>query len=123
MRVLMPDVQASNQVYAHPQNLPITGSWIPTQNGTVCASLASTGGIDCGVVREDWFTYLDVECWCLIDGADHDNITTEPGDSGSPIYSQGSSWLTAIGLHSTAFGYFARVEDLLIHWNSNVVGG
>lgn len=114
-RIQMGDSHASDDVYAGPYN--ITGSRYPSQGEAVCASLGRSLGIDCGTIRDSYKSWTSSTCGCPVYGADHDHITTQLGDSGSPIY-VGSTSAVAIGVHNTLAGEFARIQDAFPAWGA-----
>ncbi|MGH2445108.1 MAG: hypothetical protein ACRDGD_03620 [Candidatus Limnocylindria bacterium] len=114
-RIQMGDSHASDDVYAGPYN--ITGSRYPSQGEAVCSSRSMSLGIDCGTIRDSYKSWTSSHCGCIVYGADHDNISTQPGDSGSPIY-VGSTSAVAIGVHNTSAGDFARVQDAFPAWGA-----
>lgn len=118
-RINMQDWQASDDVYAGPIN--ITGSRYPSQGEAVCASLGRTQWVDCGTIRDTYKSWTSQTCGCPVYGADHDGIATQVGDSGSPIYAgvAGGNGV-ALGIHDTAAGEFARVQDAFPAWGSVV---
>lgn len=121
MYVTMADAQASQYIYACCTD--ILGYAFPIQNETVCASLGKTNAIRCGTVTSTWLSYLsdtpnpDIHVW----GGDT-SITTIDGDSGSPVYRLNDrNQATAIGVNTTEFGQFARLDTSLDNWGANVV--
>lgn len=116
-RIQMPDPQASDDLFGGPSN--IVGSRYPSQGEAVCASLSMTQTIDCGTIRDAYKSWTSSTCGCPVYGADHDSISTQPGDSGSPIY-VGTSSAVAVGIHNTGAGEFARVQDAFPAWGAVV---
>ncbi|HKZ26243.1 MAG TPA: hypothetical protein VJ398_10680 [Acidimicrobiia bacterium] len=121
MYVSMNDAQRSQYIYAC--CLDILGYVFPIQGETLCASLGRTNNIRCGVVQSTWVKYKsdtpnpDIFVW----GGDL-GISAANGDSGSPIYRlNDSNQARAIGLITTEFGEFARLDTSLDNWNANVV--
>lgn len=112
MRVEMPDAQADDQIFGISSN--IVGHRDPVQGEAVLASLGNTNAVDGGTVSEDFHSWTGDSCGCTIWGANHDNISTAPGDSGSPISvgSIGGS-AVAVGIHNRATGDFARMDDVV----------
>lgn len=118
-RIQMSDAQDSDGIYATSHN--VSGSRMPINGETVCAALGGTSEtIDCGTISDDWKSYFMFECWCNVNGGDTSGISTQGGDSGSPIYVPGQGFEIAIGVHSDANGHFARIQDALVHWNATI---
>jgi hypothetical protein len=121
MWVSMADSQASQYIYGCCTD--ILGYGYPIQNETVCDSLGWTNAIRCGTATSTWLSYLsdtpnpDIHVW----GGDT-SISTIDGDSGSPVYRlNDSNQATAIGVNTTEFGQFARLDTSLDNWGANVV--
>ena len=57
----------------------------------------------------------DITVW----GADT-TLTSQLGDSGSPVYRRLSNELWAIGTLSNASGKIGRIEDAIDHWGITV---
>lgn len=111
--------QASAAVYD--TSAKVTSSGNPITNEMICASPGKTDnlwntGNDCGWVQIGTIQYAG-ECLpspCFLNGANHDGISTDSGDSGSPIFRVTSSTsLTAVGIHATAGGFFAKMASSL----------
>lgn len=118
-RSQMSDLQDSDGIYATSHN--VSGSRVPLTGETVCAALGGTSEvIDCGTIADDWKSYYMFECGCFVNGGDHNGISTQTGDSGSPVYVPGQGFEIAIGVHSDSNGHFARIQDALVHWNASI---
>jgi len=122
MRVQMNDSQASALMYADSGDMG--DGALPIVNETVFASLGVSNLKKSGTVTDDWTSWTSEYCHVTMWGGDT-NISTIPGDSGSPIYrrfSFGGEWyLTPIGIGNTAVGQFGRVRDALNHWGATIV--
>lgn len=106
------DAQAGQIPYAW--NVAITTWAYPTTGAAVSASLGRTDALDPGIINDNYLTYTGENCGAQTVAADHNGIVAQGGDSGSPIrwneYGEGNR---AVGVHSTANGYFARVRDAI----------
>jgi len=121
MRVEMPDAQAADDIYSITSN--IVGWRDPVQGEAICASLGNSNSIDCGTVSEDFHSWIGDSCGCTIWGANHDNISTIGGDSGSPIsVGPGAPYpATGVGIHNRSNGDFARLDDVLDAFGAELV--
>jgi hypothetical protein len=72
-------------------------------------------GNDCGWVQIATIQWLgNCASTCILNGANHDGISTDGGDSGSPIFRVISSTsLTAVGIHAAGGGWFAKMQQAL----------
>lgn len=112
MRVQISDTQDSNRIYLDTQL--VTTSRNPIQGEAICASLGFDGSFDCGTVVDAVDSWIGEASGCVIKRADHDGITTIPGDSGSPIVNNVSVGnFAAIGIHNNSAGNFARMQTVL----------
>lgn len=122
MRVQMADAQASAVMYGDSGDMG--QSLLPVVNETVRASLGVSNQVKTGTVTDIWQSWTSTYCNKTMYGGDT-NISTIPGDSGSPIYrrwSFGGEWfITPIGIADTAVGQFGRVRDAQDHWGFTVV--
>lgn len=122
MRVQMNDSQASALIYADSGDMG--DGALPVVNETIFASLGISNVKKTGTVTSDWTNWGSDKCGATMWGGDT-NLTTIPGDSGSPIYRRfnfGGEWyITPIGVSATAGGAFGRVRDALDHWDATVV--
>lgn len=116
-RVQMSDGQASNRIYGWSSAQNITGHRYPTPGETICSSLGARNDTRCGYVASTSTSWTSTTCNCTVYGADHNNIPSGGGDSGSPLFRNGS----AIGVHATTWGRFALVSDAMWLWGINVV--
>ena len=112
MRVQMSDGQASDSLYDSAASInavdwPTTGLWI-------CASMGISNSKNCGNVSDNYTSWTGAACNCTIYGGKH-TISRTGGDSGSPIF-DGNQPYTAIGIHNTASGGFAIMNDVLFEW-------
>jgi hypothetical protein len=118
-RYELPDNQVSNNVYKRIAD--IEGSGNPLQGEAICASLGVSDTFDCGWVDDATFSWESSTCGCPVSGARHEGISTQGGDSGSPIMRQTSSTIfIGVGVHNNANGGFAKLQVSLNHWGWQV---
>ena len=120
MRVQMANNHSNFRVYGIVRN--VQGRSNPVQEETLCASLGRTDAIDCGIVNDADIVYNDTNGEHVVQAFDMDFISTQGGDSGSPIYRalSGTNAL-AIGSHSTAGGLASKLGAALTEWGAGVV--
>lgn len=111
MRVQIADSQASNLLYLSVR--VVTSARDPILNELVCAHLGNTNTIDCGTVGSANTSWISSTCGCVVWGADHNNISTMGGDSGSPLVAGSGSGAIAVGIHNNSAGNFAKVGSAL----------
>lgn len=119
----LPNGRVSAKIYGLSASYSVTGVRFPYVNDYVCASLGRSDVIDCGFVDDSYQVYTlggvppacPAASGCALIGADHRDITTQTGDSGSPIYYPvpSSSSALAVGIHSSSGGAFARMTDII----------
>jgi hypothetical protein len=124
MVVSMPANQASKEIYDTTR--AVAGSGNPVLGETIYISPGEydemhNTGIDTGVVAHATYSYVDDTTGFIIHAADADNFATVDGDSGSPIYRALGAGAVALGAHTTAQGWFARMQDSLdaANWGIN----
>ncbi len=116
-RVQMSDGQASNFIYGWSSGNNVTGHRYPGPSETICSSMGARNEVRCGYVASTSTSWTSTTCNCTVYGADHNNIPSGNGDSGSPLFRNGS----AIGVHANDGGKFALVSDAMWLWGIDVV--
>jgi len=116
-RVQMSDSQASSAIYGWSSSANITGHRYPGPGETICSSMGVRNETRCGYVASTATSWTSSTCNCTMTGADHNNIPSGGGDSGSPLFRSGS----AIGVHATSGGKFTLVSDAMWLWGIDVV--
>ena len=139
LRLSMFDVQASENVYGFTS----APSWGPEQynaiNGypisgeTLCVSLGKSNRSDCGTVTSTNIRYWSDTTGFWVWGAKMNGLTPIPidGDSGSPVHRSYQytgpgtpHWRhTAVGVLTTEFGEFAKINTSLAVWNATIWTG
>lgn len=113
MTVQISDSQDSSMVYN--RTTEISAGWVPYDGEGVCASRGvSATAWACGVIQDNFLSWIGGHCSCTLYGADS-SIAFIEGDSGSPIVDS-IFQNTAVGVASTTNGYFAILADALIEW-------
>ena len=117
-RVQMSDGQASNWIYGWSSGNNINGHRHPSPSETICSSMGARNEVRCGYVASTSTSWSSPGCnGCTQYGADHNNIPSTGGDSGSPLFRHNK----AIGVHANGGGRFAVVSDAMWVWGSDVV--
>ena len=117
------DVQASDNIFGCCTDIVGMGS--PILNEVLCASLGRTQAIHCGPVLVTWGQHFSSTGGFNVWGA-RINISTQGGDSGSPVYrlvasDPNENQARAVGANSTSTGRFARLDTSLDDWGASVV--
>ncbi len=116
------DAQASDHVYYPNQVRRVTGARAPLTGEVVCASMARSDTIDCGVVADNWTDWESTVCGCQMWGASVTGISAVPGDSGSPVYAPSNDKpVEALGVLGQTNGNFAHVMSALNYWNASII--
>ena len=105
-RVFMSSAQASSWIYLSPTSSLLFSAWpFPIQYHVIKASLGNSNTVPTGIVTTSFGEYFlgGSGCNCWLQGGRH-NLSTIPGDSGSPIWHDSPS--QAIGVHSSSGGWF-----------------
>jgi hypothetical protein len=87
----------------------------PIEGETLCANLGiSSTASKCGTVTDASISWTSSTTGFTVTGADL-NITTIPGDSGSPIHTPGDpgDYVWAVGISDTAGAHFARMGSIM----------
>lgn len=117
MRVQIADDQDSSLIYGWATSL--TTDEYGVVGDPICGSLGNTAVVDCGTVADAYAEWNDGTYTVI--GADHNDIATMGGDSGSPIVLNISGYKhVAIGSHATASGKYVRVPDALNIWGISI---
>jgi len=108
MRVQMPDVEASSELYAG--TVAVNTTLDPYVGQALCSSRGfSDPSWKCGAVDDDYLSWTSNTCNCTMYGADS-SMTFIGGDSGSPII-DGYDQYIAIGIQNNSVGNFAIFDD------------
>lgn len=126
MRVGIPDAQASNRIYYSTTDRRIEAHRNPLPGELLCMSRGySSDPYDCGSVEDTIVDWTGNACQCRINGARGGTLAAIPGDSGSPIFSNGSPGVAiAVGIHNASSGtdyYFAKMQNLMGQLGGTVV--
>lgn len=139
LRLSMYDVQASESVYGfvsppswNPEQYNAINGY-PIANETLCVSLGRSNRSDCGTVTSTAKKYWSDTIGFWVFGANMNGLTPQPidGDSGSPVHRSYEytgpgtpHWRhTAVGVLTTEFGDFAKINDSLAVWNATIWAG
>ena len=89
-----------------------------------CVSLGRTNALDCGTVVDDWLSWTSSTTGWTVWGARLKDVSSQGGDSGSPIYvGYPSDYGYAQGILNTvgaSYGNYARVIDALNYFNASL---
>ena len=114
MRVELSDSKFFRLVKSRSES--VAGWEWPVQGGPVCASLGRTRVMDCGTVQYSATSWTSTNNGRTMYGGRTSGISIQDGDSGSPVYRDAGSTLTAVGLVAQANGNFTRVDDIAGTW-------
>lgn len=107
MRVNLPVDQKSHQIYGDSRVYGGSGA-CPIVGQAACASRGTTDVIDCGTVRTTWTSWVSNTANITVWGGDMNDVASNPGDSGSPIFDRLTSTLWGtVGVLNTSGGLFA----------------
>ena len=107
MRVNLPSSQQSHRMYGDTRVYGGSGA-CPVTGQAACASRGHSDVVDCGTVHTTWTSWVSNTAGVVVWGGDMDNVDSNPGDSGSPIYDKLTSELFGtVGVLDTAAGTFA----------------
>lgn len=107
MRVQLPVDQKSHYVYGEGRVYGGSGA-CPIAGQVACASRGTSNVVDCGTVRTTWTSWVSNTADIVVWGGDMNDVLSEPGDSGSPIFDKidAEHWGT-VGVLNTSGGMFA----------------
>jgi hypothetical protein len=107
MRVQLPVDQKSHLVYGESRVYGGSGA-CPIAGQAACASRGTSNVVDCGTVRTTWTSWVSNTADIVVWGGDLNDIASEPGDSGSPVFDRldADHWGT-VGVLDTSGGMFA----------------
>ena len=107
MRVQLPVDQKSHKIYGDSRVYGGSGA-CPIAGQAACASRGTSNVVDCGTVRTTWTSWTSNTANVVVWGGDMNNVASEPGDSGSPIFDKLTAdlWGT-VGVLNTTGGMFA----------------
>lgn len=107
MRVNLPVDEKSHKVYGESRVYGGSGA-CPLVGQAACASRGTTDVIDCGTVRTTWTSWVSSTANITVWGGDMNDVSSNPGDSGSPIFDRidADHWGT-VGVLNTQGALFA----------------
>lgn len=107
MRVQLPVAQKSHNIYGESRVYGGSGA-CPIAGQAACASRGTSNVVDCGTVRTTWTSWTSNTAGIVVWGGDLNDIASEPGDSGSPVFDRLTSTLWGtVGVLDTSGGQFA----------------
>ena len=116
-RVQMPNTLATKRIYGEGTRDVIGWDWAVTGDA-VCTSLGHRNTNDCGTVTVGNDIY-NLEGYLRV-GTKTTGITTQGGDSGSPLYLRGQGWMIGVGIYSAGNStdrWWARFGDGITSWS------
>lgn len=107
MRVQLPVGQPSHLIHGESRVYGGSGA-CPIPGQAACASRGTSNVVDCGTVRTLSTSWLSNTANITVKGGDMNDVLSEPGDSGSPIFDRLDTehWGT-VGVLNTSGGLFA----------------